>query len=106
MPTLTPMTGPESRPLVLGTSRSARRDAVENTLAAFTEARNQGADGVELDVHRTADGALVVHHDAAVDGFGILAEHELADIRAAIPTIPTPRRRASTSAPGCSSTSR
>jgi len=77
-----------ARPLVLG-HRGASRDAVENTLAAFSEARAQGADGVELDVHRTADGALVVHHDAAVDGFGILAEHELAAIRAAVPSIPT-----------------
>jgi glycerophosphoryl diester phosphodiesterase len=74
--------------LVLG-HRGASRDAVENTLDAFIEARAQGADGVELDVHRTADGALVVHHDAAVDGFGILAEHDLALIRAALPHIPT-----------------
>ncbi len=82
------MTGPETRPLVLG-HRGASRDAVENTLAAFSEARDQGADGVELDVHLTADGALVVHHDAAVDGFGVLAEHDLAAIHAAVPTIPT-----------------
>jgi glycerophosphoryl diester phosphodiesterase len=73
---------------VLG-HRGASRDAVENTLEAFMEARNQGADGVELDVHRTVDGELVVHHDAAVDGFGILAEHELPAIRAALPSIPT-----------------
>lgn len=82
------MTGAQSRPLVLG-HRGAPRDAVENTLTAFGEARNQGADGVELDVHRAVDGALVVHHDAVVDGFGILAEHDLATIRAALPTIPT-----------------
>ncbi len=69
--------------------RGASRDAVENTLEAFAEARTQGADGVELDVHRTADGELVVHHDAAVDGFGILAEHDLATVRAALPQIPT-----------------
>ena len=69
--------------------RGASRDAVENTLDAFAEARAQGADGVELDVHRTLDGELVVHHDAAVDGFGILAEHDLAAIRAALPSIPT-----------------
>jgi glycerophosphoryl diester phosphodiesterase len=73
---------------VLG-HRGASRDAVENTLDAFAEARSQGADGVELDVHRTLDGELVVHHDAAVDGFGVLAEHDLAAIRAALPSIPT-----------------
>ncbi len=69
--------------------RGAPRDAVENTLAAFVEARNQGADGVELDVHRSADGELVVHHDAVAPEVGILAEHDLAAIRAAHPDIPT-----------------
>lgn len=82
------MTGARARPLVLG-HRGASRDAVENTLEAFIEARRQGADGVELDVHRSRDGVLVVHHDAAVDGFGILAEHDFAEIRAAIGSIPT-----------------
>jgi glycerophosphoryl diester phosphodiesterase len=75
-------------PLVLG-HRGTPRDAVENTLAAFTEARNQGADGVELDVHRSADGELVVHHDAVAPGVGLLAEHGLATIRAARPDVPT-----------------
>lgn len=36
----------------------------ENTVEAFREAARLGADGVELDVRRTAEGALVVHHDA------------------------------------------
>ncbi|MDP9071866.1 MAG: glycerophosphodiester phosphodiesterase [Actinomycetota bacterium] len=34
-----------------------------NTIEAFVEARRLGADGVELDARRTADGAVVVHHD-------------------------------------------
>ena len=38
------------------------------TLAAFVAARRLGADGVELDVRRTADGALAVHHDATIAG--------------------------------------
>jgi glycerophosphoryl diester phosphodiesterase len=76
------------RPLVLGHRGSPRR-ARENTLEAFACAREDGADGVELDVHRTVDGELVVHHDAAVDGFGILADHDLATIRAALPQVPT-----------------
>lgn len=37
-----------------------------NSLEAFTEARAQGADGVELDVRRSRDGALVVRHDATL----------------------------------------
>ena len=77
-----------TRPLVLG-HRGAPREARENTLEAFAAARGQGADGVELDVHRTADGALVVHHDAAVDGFGVLADHTLAEIFDALPFVPT-----------------
>ena len=39
--------------------RGANRVAPENTLEAFALAGALGADGVELDVHRTADGALV-----------------------------------------------
>lgn len=75
-------------PLVLG-HRGAPRAARENTLEAFAAAREQGADGVELDVHRTADGALVVHHDAAADGFGVLAERTLAEVADALPFVPT-----------------
>src|SRR5439155_14345872 len=69
--------------------RGASRVAPENTLEAFEAALALGADGVELDVHRTADGALVVHHDAAVPGFGVLAAAPLAAIRAARPAVPT-----------------
>ena len=76
------------RPLVLA-HRGAREEAPENTLEAFNLALAQGADGVELDVHRTADGGLVVHHDADAAGVGVLATRALADIRAARPDIPT-----------------
>ncbi|MEO7522209.1 MAG: glycerophosphodiester phosphodiesterase [Gemmatimonas sp.] len=43
--------------------RGASRDHRENTLAAFAAALEQGADGIELDVHATRDGRVVVHHD-------------------------------------------
>jgi glycerophosphoryl diester phosphodiesterase len=43
--------------------RGASRAERENTLAAFGRAIAMGADGVELDVRRTADDRLVVHHD-------------------------------------------
>jgi glycerophosphoryl diester phosphodiesterase len=39
----------------------------ENTFAAFDLGRAAGADGLELDVHLSADGVPVVHHDATLD---------------------------------------
>lgn len=49
--------------------RGASVACPENTLEAFAEAVRQGADGVELDVRRSRDGALVVRHDPLpVDG--------------------------------------
>lgn len=39
------------------------RKARENTLAGFQLALKAGVDGLELDVHATADGVVVVHHD-------------------------------------------
>jgi glycerophosphoryl diester phosphodiesterase len=77
-----------ARPLVLA-HRGARQVAPENTLEAFTTALALGADGVELDVHRTHDAGLVVHHDAEASDIGLLAEHGLAEIRAARADIPT-----------------
>ncbi|HEX3981212.1 MAG TPA: glycerophosphodiester phosphodiesterase [Acidimicrobiales bacterium] len=46
----------------------------ENTLDAFLRARRLGADGVELDVRLTADGALAVHHDASLFGLGPIGD--------------------------------
>jgi glycerophosphoryl diester phosphodiesterase len=43
----------------------------ENTLASFRGAVALGVDGVELDVRRTRDGVLVVHHDAAIESVPI-----------------------------------
>lgn len=72
------MTAP--RPRVLG-HRGASGHATENSLAAFAEARRLGADGVELDVHATRDGRLLVHHDAVVTGVGAIAESEFSTLR-------------------------
>jgi glycerophosphoryl diester phosphodiesterase len=54
---------PRHRPRIVA-HRGASRDATENTLRAFALALDQGADGIELDVHATRDGVCVVHHDA------------------------------------------
>lgn len=74
-------------PLVLG-HRGAPLAARENTLEAFRVARTMGADGVELDVRRSLDGTLIVHHDAVAAALGVLAEYSLAAIRAARPELP------------------
>ncbi|MEO8636544.1 MAG: glycerophosphodiester phosphodiesterase [Gemmatimonadales bacterium] len=42
----------------------------ENSPAAFRRAVTLGADGVELDIHATSDGVLLVHHDPVVHGVG------------------------------------
>ncbi|BAS26028.1 glycerophosphodiester phosphodiesterase [Limnochorda pilosa] len=71
------------RPLILA-HRGASLEAPENTLAAFRLALEQGADGWELDVHRSRDGHLVVCHDERVDrttdGSGLIREMTLADL--------------------------
>lgn len=65
--------------------RGASHDAPENTLAALRLAWEQGADAVEVDVHLSADGHVVVMHDEEVDrttdGKGKIARMPLAEIR-------------------------
>jgi glycerophosphoryl diester phosphodiesterase len=56
-----------------------------STLFAIEQALAAGATGIELDVHATADGELVVCHDATVDrttaATGNIAAHTLAELR-------------------------
>jgi glycerophosphoryl diester phosphodiesterase len=54
------------RTLIFG-HRGASASAPMNTLPAFERAVALGADGIELDVRQTSDGALVVIHDDTVD---------------------------------------
>jgi glycerophosphoryl diester phosphodiesterase len=55
-----------TRPLLIA-HRGASADAPENTIAAFELALEQGADGLELDVHLSADGHPVVIHDFTLE---------------------------------------
>ncbi|GAA3201806.1 glycerophosphodiester phosphodiesterase family protein [Streptomyces virens] len=60
--------------------------APENTLRSFVAAQEAGLDVIELDLHLSKDGALVVMHDAEVDrttdGTGAIADKTLAELRA------------------------
>jgi glycerophosphoryl diester phosphodiesterase len=59
----------------------------ENTLEAFTGALRLGADGVELDVRRTADGRLVVHHDAEIPGTGAIHSLRAGELPSWVPGL-------------------
>lgn len=54
------------RPLVFA-HRGGAALAPENTIAAFDNGLRLGADGLELDVRWSGDGAVMVHHDATLD---------------------------------------
>ncbi len=57
----------------------------ENTLRSFVAAQQAGLDVIELDLHLSKDGALVVMHDDKVDrttdGSGAIADKTLAELR-------------------------
>jgi len=59
--------------------RGASGYAFENSPAAFREAVARRVDGVELDVHATADGGIVVHHDPVLTGGSPLDSVTLAE---------------------------
>jgi len=65
--------------------RGASAAAPPNTLAAFEKAIELGADGIEFDVHFSADGVPVVIHDftvdATTDGSGRVADLTLAQLK-------------------------
>jgi glycerophosphoryl diester phosphodiesterase len=68
------------RPSVIA-HRGASGYEYENSRAAFRRAIMLDADGVELDVHTTRDGGIVVHHDPEIPGVGPIAELSLAEAR-------------------------
>ena len=71
--------------LVVG-HRGASGRAPENTLAAFEEAIALGVDAIELDVHLSRDGHLVVIHDQnlarTTNGRGLVHERSLSELQA------------------------
>lgn len=77
--------GPAMNRPLLWAHRGASAQAPENTLSAFAIACAAGADGLELDVHLSRDGAAVVLHDETVDrttnGRGLVANFTLRELQ-------------------------
>jgi glycerophosphoryl diester phosphodiesterase len=110
VPPLSPAQRASNRPLVFA-HRGGRALGPENTIPAFDAGLAAGADGLELDVHLSSDGEVVVCHDATLDRttdatgpiaarsaaelarinatlrFGVDLEHVWAGERAGIPAL-------------------
>ncbi|QQR38084.1 glycerophosphodiester phosphodiesterase [Devosia rhizoryzae] len=78
--------------------RGSATDRPENALSSFIAAAGSGVEQIELDVHMSSDGQLVVMHDAMLEqtslGHGAIASHTLAELqqiklRGMDETIPT-----------------
>lgn len=67
--------------------RGASRAEHENTIAAFRRASELGATWVELDVRRSVDDALVVHHDPRFANGHLIATTPAADRPAHVPLL-------------------
>jgi len=72
------------RPIIIA-HRGASAYAPENTMSAFRKALSLGAEGIELDVHMTRDGHVVVIHDDKIDrtsnGKGFVKDYSLNELR-------------------------
>ena len=78
----------EAAPVVLVIAhRGASAAAPENTIEAFVLARELGADWVELDVRRTADGVVVVHHDAHLPDGRLLSDLTIDELPEYVPNL-------------------
>jgi glycerophosphoryl diester phosphodiesterase len=67
--------------------RGASQAERENTVEAFRRAAEMGAGAVELDVRRSADGVLVVHHNADLPDGRIICSTAAADLPPHVPTL-------------------
>jgi glycerophosphoryl diester phosphodiesterase len=80
---------PLSPPPLVYAHRGDRSRAEDNTLEAYRLAVEAGADGIEMDVRRTADGILVMNHDDRRPAFPPIVEMTFAEIREQLPSMPT-----------------
>jgi glycerophosphoryl diester phosphodiesterase len=86
-----------TRPLVFA-HRGGMTLGPENTLPTFDAGLSAGADGLELDVHLSADGVIVVHHDKTLErttrGSGPVSARTAAELSGlGVPTLANVLRR-------------
>lgn len=67
--------------------RGASRAERENTILAFRRAAEMGSDAVELDVRRTRDGAMAVHHDDHLEDGRNIVDLDAAALPAHVPDL-------------------
>ncbi len=76
---------PQKYPVLVVAHRGFSGEAPENTLAAFQKAIDSGSDMMELDVHLSKDGEVVVMHDAQLErttnGQGRIIDHTLQKLK-------------------------
>ena len=75
----------KNHPYLLFGHRGSPQQEPENTIPSFKRAIADGCNAIELDVHRTSDGHLIVFHDATLErttnGAGRVSEHTLAELQ-------------------------
>jgi len=67
--------------------RGASRAERENTLPAFRRAGAMGAHAVELDVRRSSDDVLVVHHNPHLADGRVIRDHPFDELPVEVPTL-------------------
>ena len=67
--------------------RGASKAELENTVEAFRRAVEMRTDGIELDVRRTRDGVLVVHHNPDLADGRVIAQLDHIDVPTHVPTL-------------------
>jgi glycerophosphoryl diester phosphodiesterase len=76
---------PQANDVMVIAHRACWREAPENSLPAIDACIRMGVDMVEIDVHVTADGKLIIMHDDTVDrttnGSGLISDLTLAQIK-------------------------
>lgn len=78
---------PVQAPVQVIAHRGASRAEVENRVAAFRRAARMGSDAAELDVRRTRDGVLVVHHNPDLADGRVIVDTGAADLPDSVPTL-------------------